>query len=304
MTRAWPESLKALARRALRGYGLHMPLDHGKYRLVNYGAPRLVPADPAPVVARAPHGFWMSLDLREHIQQRAYYLGYHEAPNMCVLAEQVRPATTVFDLGANFGQFSLLAAHLTGPGGQVFAYEPSPAAYAALERNVALNGYSQVVCRQAAVGAASGKATFFTSPPWDQGTGSLQREAVERYHREVGMVTVVVERLDDLLEHITRPVSAIKMDIQGAELPALQGAEGLLRQHHPALLVEVAEEASRAFGYGPADLGAFLHGLGYRFWAVPVRPGKRRVPLDWRDLRSGDILCLYGGEGQGICASP
>jgi FkbM family methyltransferase len=293
MPRSSTDALQALLRRALRCYGLRSPVDHGKYRLVNYWAPRLVPADPTPVVVRAPDGFRMSLALGEHVQQRAYYLGYHQRVLMRVFGERVRPATTVFDLGANFGQFALLAAQRVGPQGQVFAYEPSPLAYEALERNAALNGSLPIVCRQVAVGAVSGKATFYTSPASDQGTGSLARRAVERYHPNVGSVTVPVERLDDCLGRLSCPVSMIKMDVQGAELPALQGAERLLRQYRPALLVEVDEEVTAAFGYQAADLGAYLHDLGYQLYAVPARPRRRLLPLDWRSPAGPDILCIH-----------
>lgn len=121
---------------------------------------------------------------------------------------------------------------------------------------------------------------------------SLAREAVERYHSNPEVVTVAVERLDDYLDQLTRSVSLIKMDVQGAELPALQGAEHLIRQDRPALILEVDEDVTSAFGYCPEDLGAYLHDLGYVIYSVPVRPWQQPARLDWRKLHSHDILCL------------
>lgn len=296
MKYSFPEEVKRLARRALRWYGTHTPIDKGRYRLVNFWATRLAPedADNALVTVRSPHGFLVTLDLREHIQQRAYYLGYSDPMFPQAFTRYVKTASAVVDLGANFGQFTLLAAQLVGPKGQVLAFEPAPRPFAALRRNVELNGFTQVICRQAAVSATAGTADFFISPLRDSGTSSLARAAVERYHSEMERVTVEVERLDDHLERLTCPVSLIKMDIQGAELPALQGAGQLIRRDRPILILEVDLVLSGVFGYTPGDLGAYLHDLGYRLYSMPVRPWQRPVLLDWREMKplGNDIFCL------------
>ncbi|MGH2521464.1 MAG: FkbM family methyltransferase [Anaerolineales bacterium] len=260
---------------------------------MNFLGPRLIPADNTFLTVRAPHGFHLALDLREHLQREAYYLGYVQHLVVRIFADHVKAGTTVFDLGANFGQFTLLAAQLVGPGGQVFAFDPSPQAFAALQRNVALNGFPQVICRQVAVSNAPGTTTFYATPSTDLGTGSLAQAAAEHFHRDAAPITVNVERLDDYFDQVPRPVSVIKMDIQGAELLALQGAERLIRYHHPALLLEVEGELTHAFGYRPEDLGAYLRDLGYgRIYSVPRRPWHRPKLLNWRELESHDILCL------------
>ncbi len=287
------EVIKTMLRPVLRWYGMRVPLDKGKYRLVNVLAPRLVPARDPIVAVQAPDGFRMSLDLREHIQQRAYYLGYYEHIIARLLVRYTAKSTTVFDVGANFGQFTLLAAHTVGSSGQVLAFEPSPLAFAALVRNVKLNGFDHVICRQTAVSIAPGTASFYATPPDDLGTGSLARAAAEQFHQNISPLMVEVERLDDYLDRLTRPVSVIKMDIEGAELLALQGAERLIRHYHPTLILEADANLTRVFGYTPGDLGAYLRDLGYAVYSVPTRPWQQPVPLQWPDTPSHDILCLH-----------
>lgn len=292
--------ITTLLQRAVRFYGLHAP-DKGKYRVVNFAAPHLEPVGADPVIVRAPHGFRMSLDLGEHIQQRAYYLGYHEALAVRHFAAQVQPGTTVMDLGANFGQFALVAAHLLGKDGRVIAFEPSPEPFAALQRNVALNHFDQVLCRQAAVGAEAGTATFYVSHRSDTGVSSLAQAAVAPYADEMTPIQVAVEALDDYLDapSIARRVSLIKMDVQGAELLALKGARALLRRDRPALLVEIAPPALAGFGHRPDDVRMLLDEAGYTCHMLPARPWQALAPVDWGREDAYDLLCLHeSGTGE------
>ena len=68
----------------------------------------------------------------------SYLLGTAEPDVVRFFEQTIQPGDTVFDLGANVGYFTLIAAALTGPDGRVVAYEPIPANAAALRRNVQL----------------------------------------------------------------------------------------------------------------------------------------------------------------------
>lgn len=288
-TRFW---IKRIVRRALRWYGIHGH-DRGKYRIVNYLAPKLTDDVDHIVTAKAPHGFDMVLDLNEHIQQRAYYFGYHERMVVETFARHLFLNTTVFDVGANFGQFSLLAAQMVGNGGNVVAFEPAPLAYAALVRNVEQNNFQQVLCRPVAVSETRGIATFYASPSNDQGTGSLSREAVERYHIAEQAFSVEVEQLDDYVDRFKQPVSIIKMDIQGAELMALRGATRLLSKYHPVLVIEVDDEVMHAFGYTAQNTCDYIRNFGYSLYSIPTRPWEKVVRLDPYNKSSHDLLCIF-----------
>jgi hypothetical protein len=65
-----------------------------------------------------------------------------------------------------------------------------------------------------------------------------------------------------LLDRVDR-VDVIKCDVVGGELPALRGAEQILRRDHPDLIVEIDRRYTPRFGYRPEDLVSWLGDLGY-----------------------------------------
>jgi FkbM family methyltransferase len=76
------------------------------------------------------------------------------------LAASLRRGETFYDVGANVGFFTLIAARLVDPGGTVVAFEPLPENVAQLRRNVELNSFRHVVVVPAAVGGESGMRSF------------------------------------------------------------------------------------------------------------------------------------------------
>ena len=66
------------------------------------------------------------------------------------------------DLGANLGVFTLLGAKLVRPNGRVYAFEPEPANYSLLGKNIQANGYDDtVLAAPYAISDQSGEATLF-----------------------------------------------------------------------------------------------------------------------------------------------
>jgi FkbM family methyltransferase len=136
---------------------------------------------------------------------------------------------TVIDIGANRGQFSL-AARLTFPTATIFAFEPLPQPYERLRQvfasDTGTTGYNS------AIGTAQSSAEIHISGRDD--SSSLLPITDYQNHLfpgtgEVGMATIQVDRLDTLLSH--QEISGrtlLKIDVQGYELQALMGSEGLL----------------------------------------------------------------------------
>jgi FkbM family methyltransferase len=113
----------------------------------------------------------------------------------------------------------------------VIAFEPWPENYEALRENVALNGYANVVVEKKAVGGHSCRVTM--RPGWAgplPSTGSIGPEQ--------GLEVEGVN-LDDYLGERAEKVSFVKMDIEGADVDALEGARTTLDRHRPLLLIEL-----------------------------------------------------------------
>jgi FkbM family methyltransferase len=150
-----------------------------------------------------------------------------------LLEEFLEPGMVVIDAGAHVGYFTLIAARKVGPIGKVYAFEPAPQNYDLLVRNVALNGYQNVVPVQKAISKGQGTARFFLRS--DTVGHSLHSEAVGKGQRTI---TVEVTTLDYFLEKEGWPlVHLVKMDIEGAEPTALEGMAELLKRNRALRLV-------------------------------------------------------------------
>ncbi|MBN1548323.1 MAG: FkbM family methyltransferase [Syntrophaceae bacterium] len=137
---------------------------------------------------------------------------------------------TVVDIGANRGQFSL-AVRRWAPGAQVLAFEPLDGP-GALFRKL-FKGDPKVVFHQAAIGPKVGEATIHVSAADDSSSLLPISKVQERLFPGTGEVrteTIRVGRLADFVtvEDIATP-AMLKLDVQGFELEALRGCEGLLK---------------------------------------------------------------------------
>jgi hypothetical protein len=67
--------------------------------------------------------------------------GFYEKYETALFKRLVKKGMVVVDIGANIGYYTLLAAHLVGDKGKVFAFEPDPNNYDLLCKNIEVNGY-------------------------------------------------------------------------------------------------------------------------------------------------------------------
>ncbi|MFI5177879.1 MAG: FkbM family methyltransferase [Vicinamibacterales bacterium] len=152
-------------------------------------------------------------------------------------AGRVRPGMTVFDVGANKGQMTLLFASLVGPNGRVVAVEPAPAEFASLTRNIQLNHLANVHAIQGAAAEAEGQL-MFTYAAARPTQGKLRD--VERTYDNPGADTFLVRALAlDSLVETHGPPDLIKIDVEGGAASALRGARGLIAAHSPTIYLEL-----------------------------------------------------------------
>lgn len=196
-----------------------------------------------------------------------------------VLEELIAPGDTVVDIGANIGEHTLRAAWRTGPTGRVFAFEPQPAVYATLTRNIADNGFEgRVTAICAAVSDRAGDGELHL-PEESDNSGLATLEALTPRIGAPAARTVVTRvtlvRLDDVLAEHGRPVSVVKVDVEGHELAALAGADRTISTSRPAVLFEVDADAST--WWAPDSVASFLRERDYAILGIFGDGDRRRL---------------------------
>ena len=183
-----------------------------------------------------------------------------EAAAAVVIQSCLRPGDVFIDIGANFGLHTIHAAKQVGAQGFVFAFEPVPRNLQLLQRNIALNHIQHQSFVVSAAVSNQAKPTLDFHIPTDEVavTASLNPTA------NTQTVQVSNVRLEDYWQRIHLPIHLIKIDVEGAELEVLRGAETLLQRWHPQLLIEVHGFALPDFGASTETLQAFLSNLGYQ----------------------------------------
>ncbi len=180
-------------------------------------------------------------------------------------AEYVRgalqPGDVAVDVGANIGFFSVLFGTLVGPEGSVVAFEPVPENLSVLKRNLSLNALGNVAIVEAACGRTNGVTAMQMGRNF-----STARMAGEG--RSVSLTTI-----DSVMSAEARPVRFMKIDIEGAELFALEGSiETIARSPDIELILEYNESAFLHYGYTGANVLDFMASRGFR--STDVRSGQ------------------------------
>jgi FkbM family methyltransferase len=228
----------------------------------------------------------MSLRFPDPVSMFIHRYGFFEEGLTRIFLECVRPGMTVFDVGAHFGYFGLLAAELVGQEGQVHCFDPTPSTFELLRQNVAhrSNVHPQnlaLYSREATLSFSDYGLAYaaFNSLGGSKLRGSARRVAPRRYD-------VQAVSLDHYVQFSGVRPDFVKIDAEGAEFEILVGAERTLAEVRPMLTLEVGDDDPDRPGESRRVVDAVLS-RGYR--AVEARDG-RIVPHIPRDKYTWDNL--------------
>ena len=192
----------------------------------------------------------------------------HEPESTRRFWSAIAPGALVVDGGANMGGYALLASRRAGPAGRVFAFEPDPRNFARLAARVRRCANVQPVPK--AIADRSGESLLFLDT-FHAGHTLIDGRVGERG------IAVAVTSLDDFVRELGLPgLDVVKLDVEGAELRALDGMEQILRgarrpvilcEVHPPIAPEELIAKVAAHGYRATVLDAELTGAAH---AVPV----------------------------------
>jgi len=219
------------------------------------------------VIAQIASGLRLMVNLSDHAIGLPIVRGQFEPDEVAFVRRTVTPGSHVLDVGAHIGFFAMHMADIVGPAGSVTAFEPFEENADLLEQSIQENRFRERLhLHRAAVSRTSGIAALvFATETLNSGGAFVlpAGQAVQGHAvREVRTVA-----LDDL--PLARPVSFVKMDVEGAEPLVLEGAARLFATDRPTLMTEVHhEQLGRVSGRTAADYFAQLRALGYRMFRI------------------------------------
>lgn len=266
------EMIKAPLRKLLRTTVNAFPV-RGRFRLVKWVAPWLTPP---PGQLYTVNGVKLALDHDLLFHQLLYY-GLYEPNLVSFLRRNLREGDVVLDPGANIGYLSAVCLGLVGASGHVHSFEPSPTAYNRIIAHNNLAAHTNWSLRRMALTDHVGEGIFNDTPrvmksgyaalqsvntPLDSMPGVVELTSVDAFCKAQGI----------------DQVRFLKLDIEGSELPALNGAAGMLaRKAIDIILVETNTEAGTQRQLAEA-IDVLLRKAGYRSYHL-TQTGRTR-PID------------------------
>jgi FkbM family methyltransferase len=201
---------------------------------------------------------------RSHNYDPGVWLGSHEPMVQHALKRNLRPGDVFYDVGANAGFFSALAASIVGSEGAVVAVEPHPLNVKSIAAQFDVNGFKNVTLIPKAISSEEGVFAFSTGNNLSQchlGTPRAGETLIE-------VQTITLDQILDLCP----PPTHIKVDIEGGGVSLAPGAQRVAREFRPVWILEVHNrEEEVAFKN-------LLLPLGYNFTSLDqqaIEPNER-----------------------------
>jgi FkbM family methyltransferase len=231
--------------------------------------------DGSELIATSENGDRFSLSFPEDSGwETIYFGGAFETGTTRVILALLHDASIVFDVGANIGWYTVLAARMA-PQGQCHAFEPVPRIFEKLLQNCRLNGLGDnVVANCLALGEGDGYAELYTFRGLPHGHSSRSDLGRTDFTAHRARMTTLDRYVR---EKAIGRVDLVKLDVEGGEMAVLRGANTLFELPSPPIwIIEMNVETAPLFDYAPEDLLEYVRARGnYQF--VRIKEGWGRV---------------------------
>ncbi len=175
-----------------------------------------------------------------------------------------RPDTAILDVGANFGQMSVLFSEIVGPGGKVYSFDADDFIFEILNKNIAANERTaRIVPVFGAVHNVPGQTLYFPEQDFERfpSYGSYGIDYQGNKGRPVPTITI-----DSLA--INEPISFMKVDVQGGDLLAMRGAVKTIAKNKMPIVFEYEYQFEAELKLSFQEYVDFVAEIGYRFESV------------------------------------
>lgn len=179
-------------------------------------------------------GLQLDSDLTEHVPREMFKLGWYEHPFIDALARFAQPGDVLLDIGANVGNYSL-ALHQRYA--RIIAFEPNSANASILRKALLENHIDNVDLMEIALSDSASSGVLYVNTAGNTGNASLDPASIQS--ADAAAVTVNMNTGDAALAELgIEAVAAIKIDVEGAEVRALQGLRHTLQRCRPLVQME------------------------------------------------------------------
>ncbi len=201
-------------------------------------------------------------------------LGTYEMPIQNIFVQHLKPGDVFYDIGANVGFFSIIAAKLVGDMGKVYAFEPGEENAKSVRHNARLNNFNQIGLIEKAVSHTSGEGQLLLA----KYSGGHALATADAPPDLAGEVTVDLISIDDLIaQDKIAPPNFVKIDVEGAELDVLKGMIETIKTYQPTIIYEVDDGDRSAYDRKYQELADFFKSFNYRV----TQAEKSYETIDW-----------------------
>lgn len=199
--------------------------------------------------------------------------------------EYLREGMTVFDVGANVGELTLLFSRFVGASGSVHAFEPSGSAFERLETVCRAASLRNVRLNRLALAEAEGSVSLHVYDDdylsWNtRAVRPLEDYGLDVKPRAVEEVTATTADLYCERNGVAE-IDLLKVDVEGAEFQVFVGARRMLRERRVRCVTFEFGQTTFDMGNSPERIGTYLRNAGYELRNVvagdPVFPGGESV---------------------------
>ncbi len=207
--------------------------------------------------------------LNDHIESQIFWQGMQEGDVGVyrVIKDLLKQGDVFFDIGACVGTFSLIAANIVKASGRVYAFEPVLKHFERLKRNIALNGFENILLFKLALSDKNGGGKIFIPKTLNTGMASLSANNMQWADYEVEEVEL--KKLDNFVkEQDVKRIDIIKIDVEGHELAVIKGAINSINKFKPRIIMEVNRGFLQKAKVRAEEFVRFFKEYDYRLYRI------------------------------------
>jgi len=193
----------------------------------------------------------------------------YEKLERSLIEKILKPGDTVFDIGANFGYFTVLMKRFC-PDICLYSFEPIRTTYATLLRNLKHNQLDDVKAYNFGFSNEQAMVTFYIPEQLGDAWASMGTGVKTVFNYKLNKEICQVQKIDDfVVENSIEKIDFIKCDVEGAEKLIVEGGMQTLKNHQPTIMLEIGNMWTASFGYNRQQLiGLMIEEFGYKCFGI------------------------------------